>query len=116
MLTTVDIGWTVLFNDYSGNKCPALVTKVYSPGLTTSDLDLHVVGIQNNASFARGKIQVMYGLNTVGRWQYPSNREIRIKDDDLPLNGQGLIYNSATDTFETETINTLGGDIDGGIF
>jgi hypothetical protein len=117
MLTNVDIGWTVLFNDYSGNKCPALVTRVYSPGVSTSVLDLHVVGVQNNASFARGKIQVTYGVNTVGSWEYSLNREIRIRANDLPTNGQGLIYNSATDIFETENIN--GGsslNIDGGTF
>lgn len=115
MLATVDIGWTVLFNDHSGNKCPAVVTKVYTPGSNTSDLDLHVVGIQNNASFARGKVRVIYGLNTVGSWQYTPNLEVRIKDTDLPTNGQGLIYNSVTDTFETETI-AVSGDIDGGLY
>lgn len=115
MLLNVDVGWTVLFNDHSGNKCPALVTKVYSPGVNTSALDLHVVGIQNNASFARGKIQVLHGINTVGRWEYSSNREIRISDTDLPTNGQGLLYNSATDTFETENITTSF-DIDGGTY
>jgi hypothetical protein len=116
MLLNVDVGWTVLFNDYNGNKCPALVTKVYSPGSNTPELDLHVVGIQNNASFARGKIQVPHGINTVGTWEYSSNREIRIKDTDLPTDGQSLIYNSATDVFETETISNGGLNIDGGIY
>lgn len=116
MLSTVDIGWTVIFNDHSGSKCPALVTKVYSPGTPTSDLDLHVVGIKNNASFARGKLQVPHGINTVGRWQYPSTREVRIEDNDLPTNGQSLIYNSATDVFETETITSLATDVDGGTY
>jgi hypothetical protein len=116
MLTTVEIGWTVLFNDHSGIQCPALVTKVYSPGSNTSALDLHVVGIQNNASFARGKVQVLHGINTPGRWQYSSNREIRIKDNDLPTDGQGLIYNAINDTFQTENITSLNTDIDGGTF
>ncbi len=116
MLTTVDVGWTVIFNDYNGNKCPALVTKVYNPGLNTSSLDLHVVGVQNNASYARGKIGVLYGLNTVGRWQYPPNREIRISDEDLPTEGQSLIYNLASDSIKTETINTVISDIDGGAY
>lgn len=116
MLNTVEVGWTVLFNDHSGTKCPALVTKVYSPGLNTSDLDLHVVGMHNNASFARGKVQVGYGINTVGKWQYSTSREIRIKENDLPTNGQGLIYNSAIDIFETENISSIGTNIDGGTF
>jgi hypothetical protein len=116
MLTTVEIGWTVLFNDHNGGQCPALVTRVYTTGNSTSALDLHVVGVQNNASFARGKIQVPYGVNIPGRWQYSSNREIRIKDNDLPTDGQGLIYNAANDTFQTENISTLAVDIDGGTF
>lgn len=116
MLTTVDIGWTVLFNDHTGSKCPALVTKVYSPGNNNSALDLHVVGIKSNASFARGKIQVNYGPNVAGRWEYSSTREIRINENDLPSNGQGLLYNSVNDTFETENISTLAIDVDGGTF
>lgn len=115
MLTTVDIGWTVLFNDYSGSKCPALVTKVYTPGNPNSDLDLHVIGIKNNASYARGKIQVAYGLNTTGGWQYPNTREIRILDSDLPIDGETLIYNSATDIFKTEPTTSID-HIDGGTF
>lgn len=117
MLKTVDIGWTVLFNDYHGSKCPALVTKVYTPGDVNSALDLHVIGIKNNASFARGKIQVGYGVDTKGKWEYSSTREIRIADSDLPVNGEGLIYDADTDTFTTEPIqaSTLE-NIDGGTF
>jgi hypothetical protein len=116
MLTTVDVGWTVLFNDYSGAKCPALVTKVYTPGDPNSSLDLHVIGIKNNASFARGKLQVSYGTNTVGNWEYSSTREIRIADSDIPTNGETLIYNSANDIFETEPVNIGITHIDGGTF
>lgn len=116
MLTTVDVGWTVLFNDHSGSKCPALVTRVYTPGDPNSALDLHVIGIKNNASFARGKIQVPYGTNTTGNWEYPSTREIRIADSDLPVNGETLIYNSANDIFETEPSSAVIDCIDGGTF
>ena len=116
MLTTVDIGWTVLFNDHSGVKCPALVTKVYTPGDPTSDLDLHVIGIKNNASFARGKIQVPYGIGTIGQWEYSATREIRIAEGDLPVDGEGLVYNSTTDTFETEPIAAIIDCVDGGTF
>ena len=115
MLSTVDIGWTVLFNDYSGAKCPALVTKVYTPGDPNSDLDLHVIGIKNNASFARGKIQVPYGVNTVGQWEYSATREIRIAASDLPTDGEGLQYNAANDIFETEPIDQID-CVDGGLF
>lgn len=116
MLSTVDIGWTVLFNDHSGVKCPALVTKVYTPGNNNSDLDLHVVGINSNASFARGKIQVMYGPGLAGKWEYSPTREIRINETDLPTDGQGLLYNILNDTFETENITSLATDVDGGTF
>lgn len=116
MLKTVGIGWTVLFNDHSGDKFPATVTKVYNPGSVTSALDLHVVGIKANTSFSRGKVQVSYGAGLVGKWEYPDNREVRINEDDLPTNGQGLIYNASNDSFETEDINTLATDADGGTF
>ena len=116
MLTIVDIGWTVLFNDYSGSQCPALVTKVYTPGDPNSDLDLHVIGIKNNASFARGKIKVPYGESTIGNWQYPSTREIRIAHTDLPVDGESLIYNAANDVFETEPVAADIDCIDGGTF
>ncbi len=111
MITNVDIGWTVLFNDHSGSKCPAFVTKVYTPGDPNSDLDLHVVGIKNNASFARGKIEVPYGINSVGSWEYPEDRQVFIDKDDLPVDGEILQYDSAADTFETEPLC-----IDGGLF
>lgn len=115
MLTTVDIGWTVLFNDHSGSKCPALVTKVYTPGNPNSTLDLHVIGIKNNACFARGKIQVPYGVNTIGNWEYPSTTTISIADNDLPTDGATLIYNSAKDIFESKPSTTID-HIDGGTF
>lgn len=115
MLTTVDIGWIVLFNDHSGGQCPALVTRVYTPGDANSDLDLHVIGIKSNASFARGKIQVPYGISTIGNWEYSSTREIRIADTDLPVDGETLIYNSTNDIFETEPSTVLD-CIDGGTF
>lgn len=115
MLSTVDLGWTVLFNDYSGSKCPALVTRVYTPGDPNSDLDLHVIGVKNNASFARGKVRVPYGVSITGNWEYPSTREIRISNTDLPVNGEGLIYNATNDAFETEPIDQLD-CVDGGTF
>lgn len=116
MITNVDVGWTVLFNDHTGNKCPAFVTKVYTPGDPTSDLDLHVIGIKNNASFARGKIQVPYGLSTVGAWEYSEARQVFIDKDDLPVNREALVYNATTDTFETESIANIIECVDGGWF
>jgi len=115
MLTSVEIGWTVLFNDHTGTKCPALVTKTYTANDAQSTLDLHVVGIKNNSSFARGKLAVEYGVDTIGKWEYSVTRDIRINKNDLPINGESLIYNSTTDMFETETVNT-NVDIDGGTF
>ena len=116
MLTNVDIAWTVLFNDHNGIKCPALVTKVYSQGDPNSALDLHVIGINNNASYSRGKLNIPYGVNTLGHWEYSSFRTIQIDSNDLPTDGQGLIYNAFNDSFETESITTLTTDVDGGIF
>jgi uncharacterized protein YfaP (DUF2135 family) len=116
MLTNADIGWTVLFNDHNGTKCPATVTKVYSQGNPNSNLDLHVIGIKNNASYSRGKLNVPYGINTLGHWEYSNVRTIQIDSNDLPTNGQGLIYNASNDSFETENINTLTTDADGGTF
>ena len=115
MLTTVDVGWTVLFNDFNGDKFPALVTKVYTPGDPNSDLDLHVIGIRNGASYTRGRIQVVYGVSTIGQWEYPATREIRIAATDLPVDGEGLQYNAANDIFETEPIDQLD-CVDGGTF
>lgn len=115
MITNVDIGWTVLFNDHSGVKCPGFVTKVYTPGDPNSDLDLHVIGVKNNASFARGKIKVPYGVGSIGRWEYPESRQIFIDKNDLPADGDTLIYDQTTDTFETEPGTNLE-YIDGGTF
>ena len=117
MISNVDIGWTVLYNDHSGSQCPAFVTKVYTPGDPNSDLDLHVIGIKGNASFARGKIQVTYGVSTIGSWEYPEARQVYIDKDDLPVDGEGLVYDNVTDTFET--VPVVGGNIlciDGGTF
>lgn len=120
MLTNIDLGWTVLFNDHSGVQFPALVTKIYTPEDPNSDLDLHVIGIKSNSSFARGKIQVSYGESIIGCWQYSTTREIRIATSDLPLDREGLIYNAINDIFETELINSQPGTsldcIDGGLF
>ena len=116
MLTNVDVGWTVIYNDHTGFPCPALVTKVYTPGDPNSDLDLHVIGIKGNAAFARGKIQVTYGVATTGSWEYQSTREIRIAETDLPTDGQGLVYNDTADIFETETLSSSLVCIDGGTF
>lgn len=119
MITNVDIGWIVLYNDHSGAKCPATVTKVYTPGDPNSDLDLHVIGIKGNASFVRGKIQVSYGVGTIGNWEYQEARQVFIDKDDLPTDNETLIYDSVTDTFETVPISGAGGlldCIDGGTF
>lgn len=116
MFSTVNVGWTVLFNDHAGVKCPALVTKVYTPGNINSNLDLHVVGFKLNASLVRGKLNVAYGENIIGTWQYQDDWIIRINTDDFPLDGQGLLYNSTTDRFETEDITSAVTDVDGGIF
>lgn len=116
MLKTVEIGWTVLFNDYNGTKSPAIVTKAYSEGDPNSNLDLHVIGIKNNASYSRGKLNVPYGINALGHWEYSNVRTIQIDSNDLPTDGQGLIYNASSDNFETENITTLAFDADGGTF
>lgn len=114
MINVVDIGWTVVFNDHSGAKCPAFVTKVYTPGDPESNLDLHVIGIKNNASFARGKINVSYGT-IVGTWEYSDKRQVYIEEADIPTEGETLLYNSTTNTFESKPIPTLD-CIDGGTF
>lgn len=113
MITNVEVGWTVFYNDHSLVQCPATVTKVYNPGNPNSNLDLHVIGIKGNASFARGKINVPYGLGVTGSWEYPESRQVFIDKDDLPVDGESLIYNSSTDTFETECVTAV---IDGGTF
>ena len=116
MLTNVDVGWIVLFNDHSGSVCPALVTKVYTPGDPNSDLDLHVIGVKNNASYARGKIQVTYGIATTGSWEYTSTRNVFIESSDLPNDGEAIFYNAISDSFETESITFAIDCIDAGTF
>lgn len=118
MLNKVDVGWTVLFNDYSGSKCPAIVTKVYDISNKNSDLDLHVIGIKSNASYSRGKLKVSYGVETTGCWEYSSQREVRITTDDLPIDGEGLIYKADIDAFSTEPIESSSNiqNVDGGTF
>lgn len=116
MLTQLYLGARVIYNDHSGFPCPATVTKIYTPNDPNSELDLHVVGIKGNAAFARGKIQVPYGVLTIGAWEYPPERTVVVQASDLPVDEEGLIYNAATDQFETEPVVSDLICIDGGTF
>lgn len=116
MLNKIDVGWTVLFNDYWGFKCTGLVTRVYAPGDIYSDLDLHVIGMKNNEALIRGKLKVPYGVSVTGAWEYPSSREIRISNSDLLLGGEGLIHNDVNDVFEKDPVGINIGCVDGGWF
>lgn len=116
MLTQLYLGARVIYNDHSGSVCPATVTRIYTPNDPNSNLDLHVVGVKGNASYARGKLNVPYGISTIGAWQYPPERTVVVLDTDLPVDDEGLVYNAATDQFETEPIVSDLICIDGGTF
>jgi len=116
MLTQLYLGARVIYNDHSGTPCPATVTRIYTLGSTTSNLDLHVVGVKGNASYARGKLNVAYGIGTIGAWEYPPERTVVVLDTDLPLDNEGLVYNATNDQFETEPVVSNLICIDGGLF
>jgi len=116
MLTQLYIGATVIYNHHSGSECPATVTKIYTPNDANSNLDLHVVGVNGNASYARGKINVPYGISTIGAWQFPAQRTVVVLDGDLPVDNEGLVYNATTDQFETEPISSNLICLDAGTF
>jgi len=116
MLTQLYLGARVIYNDHSGSPCTATVTKIYTPNNTNSSLDLHVIGVKGNASYARGKLNVPYGIGTIGAWEYPPERTVVVLATDLPANEEGLIYNASSDQFETEPVVTDLICIDGGTF
>lgn len=116
MLTQLYLGARVIYNDHSGSPCPATITKIYTPNISNSNLDLHVIGATGNASYARGKLGVPYGVNIIGAWQYPEQRDVVVQANDLPSNEEGLIYNATTDRFETEPVISEIMIIDGGTF
>lgn len=116
MLTQLYLGARVIYNDHSTIACTATVTKIYTPNDPNSNLDLHVIGVKGNASYARGKLNVPYGISTIGSWEYPPHRAVVISADDLPSNEEGLIYNAVSDQFETEPLISNLICIDGGTF
>lgn len=110
------LGETVLFNSPKGTKLTAIVTKIYEEENTESDLDLHILGGDGNTAFARSKLKVSYGINTNGKWQYPSKRLVYIDHSDPPKDGEGLLYSTDKLSFTTEKVKIEITEVDGGWF